>query len=55
MLGTKETSAAQVRLPRELKDWLRDIATQNRRTMNGELVKRLEDSRAREQQEAAKA
>ncbi|MBR8142090.1 Arc family DNA-binding protein [Burkholderia sp. AU19243] len=34
----------KVRLPVDLKDRLTDIATQNGRSLNAEVVKRLEDS-----------
>lgn len=37
-----------VRMPPELKDWLSEQARQSRRSLNGEIVKRLEESRVRE-------
>ena len=39
-----------VRLPQDLKDWLKHRAIDNRRSMNSEVVVRLEESRARERQ-----
>ena len=43
-----------VRMPPELKDWLSEQARHSRRSLNGEIVKRLEESRAREKR-ASKA
>lgn len=43
--------AAQVRLPEGLKAWLQHEAIDNRRSLNSEIVVRLEQSR--EQQEKA--
>lgn len=37
-----------LRLPPELKQWLSGKAQENRRSMNSELVRRLEESRAAE-------
>lgn len=37
-----------VRLPPELKQWLGTQAQENRRSLNSELIKRLEESRNRE-------
>lgn len=36
----------QLRLPQELKAWLQHQAIDNRRSLNGEIVLRLEQSRA---------
>ncbi|MGB3881990.1 MAG: Arc family DNA-binding protein [Diaphorobacter nitroreducens] len=40
--------AAQVRLPDELKAWLQHEAIDNRRSLNSEIVVRLEQSRAQQ-------
>lgn len=40
-----------VRLPPELKQWLGEQALSNRRSLNSEMIKRLEDSRRREMEE----
>jgi predicted HicB family RNase H-like nuclease len=37
-----------IRLPPELKQWLGQQALSNRRSLNSEMIKRLEDSRKRE-------
>lgn len=37
-----------VRMPPELKEWLSEEATRNRRSLNGEIIKRLEESRAQQ-------
>lgn len=49
----RKVEAAQVRLPVALKEWLRREASANYRSINAELVKRLEESRAQDQQKAA--
>lgn len=46
---------AQYRIPAELASWLREKAEQNTRTINGELIARLKESRQREEQEASHA
>lgn len=38
-----------IRLPAELKEWLAAQATQNRRSQNGEIVSRLEESRQKDE------
>lgn len=40
-----------IRMPPELKQWLGQKAEANRRSLNSELVKRLEESRQKEEQE----
>jgi hypothetical protein len=35
-------------MPPELKEWLSEEATRNRRSLNGEIIKRLEESRAQQ-------
>ena len=44
-----------VRLPPELKQWLGLQAQENRRSLNSELIKRLEESRQRETAGSVKA
>lgn len=41
------------RLPKELKDWLKQKAVENFRSMNGELIARLEQSRKEEEKRDA--
>ena len=50
MKGMKVVPPMQVRLPDELKTWLKHQAIDNRRSLNSELLHRLEQSRV--QQEA---
>lgn len=45
----RDSPAAQVRLPDDLKAWLQHAAIDNRRSLNSEIVVRLEKSRAQEQ------
>ena len=49
----RDSPAIQLRVPDELKLWLKNQAAQNHRSMNGEVLKRLEESRSR-QTEGAK-
>ena len=51
MQGNGKLAPSPVRLPPELKDWLKHKAIDNRRSYNSEIVQRLEESRAREQKE----
>ena len=48
---------AQFRLPPELKTWLQGRAVDNHRSLNGEVIQRLEESRRQElaRQQAAAA
>lgn len=46
---------AQYRIPLELAEWLRAQAIANTRTVNGELIARLKESRRRDTQEASNA
>lgn len=48
MKGAGLLKPSPVRLPQELKDWLKHQAIDNRRSFNGEVVARLEDSRERQ-------
>lgn len=46
--------ALMVRLPQELKDWLKHQAIDNRRTLNSEVLLRLEQSRRAQQPQGAR-
>jgi len=46
MQGARKISPLQVRFPPELKEWLKDQAQQNRRSVNSEIVALLERTRA---------
>lgn len=50
MIGKKTLSPSPVRLPDDLKTWLKHRAVDNKRSLNSEVVSRLEESRRREQQ-----
>lgn len=50
MKGSAQTAPSPIRLPQDLKDWLKHKAVDNRRSFNGEVLVRLEQSRAAEQQ-----
>lgn len=49
MTVSRGSPVAQVRLPEELKSWLQHEAIDNRRSLNSEIVVRLEQSRAAQQ------
>lgn len=49
MKDAEKLALSPIRLPRELKDWLKHRAIDNRRSFNGEVLTRLERSRAREE------
>jgi hypothetical protein len=49
MEKSKPIKPTLVRLPDELKEWLKKRAAENFRSVNGEIVARLEESRKREQ------
>ena len=51
MIGSKHNAPSPIRLPQELKDWIKRKAIDNRRSFNSEVLVRLEQSR--EQQEKA--
>lgn len=57
VLKTKSTAPAPVgvRLPDDLKTWLKYQAQNNRRSMNGEILVRLEQSRLQQQTQGAQA
>lgn len=45
MQGTERLPPSPIRLPQDLKDYLKHRAIDNRRSLNGEVVWRLEQSR----------
>lgn len=49
MQGNKNVAPSPIRLPEDLKVWLKHRAIDNRRSMNSEVTFRLEDSRRREE------
>lgn len=44
MQGNGKLSPSPVRIPQEMKDWLKHKAIDNRRSFNSEIVARLEQS-----------
>lgn len=50
MQGNKRATPSPIRLPQDLKDWLKHKAIDNRRSFNSEVLVRLEQSRNTEQQ-----
>jgi predicted HicB family RNase H-like nuclease len=46
MDGARKIAPLQVRCPPELREWLKAQAAENRRSLNSEIVARLEASRA---------
>ncbi len=50
MKGMGKVPPLQVRIPDELKTWLKHQAVDNRRSLNGEILIRLEQSRAHQQE-----
>lgn len=44
MQGARENPQSSIRIPRSLKDWLKERAFSNRRSLNDEIVYRLEMS-----------
>lgn len=46
MDGARKIPPLQVRCPRELHEWLKDQAAKNHRSLNSEIVARLEQSRS---------
>lgn len=55
MQGNSKLVPSPVRLPQELKDWLKHRAIDNRRSMNSEIVARLEASQKDDLVRAQKA
>jgi len=49
----KSDIQTNLRLEKPLKDWIRERAKLNKRSMNGEVVVRLEESQRREKQKEA--
>lgn len=49
MKNARQMPQTNLRLPQELKDYLRGKADDNRRSLNAEIVTRLEESRTQEQ------
>ena len=45
MEGARKINPLQVRLPLDLREWLKQQAELNHRSLNGEIVVRLESSR----------
>ncbi|ATA55200.1 hypothetical protein CKY39_19765 [Variovorax boronicumulans] len=48
MEGNSKLAPSPVRLPPELKAWLKHQAIDNHRSMNSEVIARLEESRVRQ-------
>jgi predicted HicB family RNase H-like nuclease len=46
MEGARKISPLQVRMPPELREWLKSEAARNHRSLNSEVVARLEASKA---------
>lgn len=55
MQGSGKLAPSPVRIPPELKDWLKHKAIDNRRSFNSEVLARLEDSKKAEVQHAKAA
>lgn len=49
MKGIGQLTPTQVRIPLELRDWLKHRAVDNRRSFNSEVLDRLERSRKQEE------
>lgn len=49
MQGNSKLAPSPMRLPQDLKDWLKHKAIDNRRSFNSEVLTRLEESRRTEQ------
>lgn len=52
-MSKREEAQFKLRLPADLKAWLKEKATGNKRSLSGEIEYRLEQDRLEEQQEAA--
>ncbi|WP_295539213.1 Arc family DNA-binding protein [uncultured Pseudacidovorax sp.] len=50
MKAASQLAPSPIRLPQELKDWLKHRAIDNRRSFNSEVLARLEQSRRVEEQ-----
>ena len=53
MKDARTAPAIQLRLPTELKNWLKHQAIDNHRSLNGEVLARIEQTRALQTQGAA--
>lgn len=49
MQGNRTLAPTPVRIPEELKQWLKCKAAENYRSLNGEIIARLEQSRKAEE------
>ncbi|HJW25144.1 MAG TPA: Arc family DNA-binding protein [Rhodocyclaceae bacterium] len=49
MQGSSKMNPLGVRIPDELRQWLKHQAVDNRRSLNAEIVVRLEESRRRQE------
>lgn len=49
MVAVKQLPITPLRLPPDLKIWLKHQATNNRRSLNAEIIVRLEESRQKEE------
>lgn len=52
MQGNSKLAPSPVRIPPDLKAWLKHKAIDNRRSFNSEVISRLEESKAKEEQSA---
>ena len=52
MQGIGKLAPSPLRIPQELKDWLKCKAIDNRRSFNSEVIKRLEESRIQQLKDA---
>ncbi len=55
MLSSRQLPQFNVRLPQDIKDWIQQKATENFRSMNAEIVARLDESRKQEEARHAQA
>ncbi|WP_141111155.1 Arc family DNA-binding protein [Chromobacterium haemolyticum] len=55
MKNARNITATPIRIPEELKNWLKHKAIDNYRSLNGEIVARLEESRKREEEQVDEA
>lgn len=53
MKDARKAPAVMLRLPQEMKDWLKHQAIDNRRTLNSEVLHRLELSRKQQEAQGA--
>jgi len=55
MKGNAKLIPSPIRMPQSLKDWLKHQAIDNRRSLNSEILARLEESQRRESRGAGVA